>query len=62
MTELEGGSVNAAQIECYCVNANTAIASRFAWTWLSCCTNVEAWIQHAVAKMFFTNVEALGNS
>ena len=48
---LKRGNVHAAQIECYCVNANIAIA----WTWLSDC-----WANHVVAKTFFTKVKSLG--
>ena len=59
---LERGSVNAAHIEGYCVNAKIAIT----WTWLSkCCAIVLACDcvgAHVLAKMFFTNVEALRTS
>ena len=51
--------MNAAHNECNCVNANIAIAQR----WLSkCCANSVVCIPHMVAKMFFTNVEALGDA
>ena len=59
MQWLERGSMNAAHNECNCVNANIAIAQR----WLSkCCANSVVCIPHMVAKMFFTNVEALGDA
>ena len=46
-----------AAIERFCVHANISIA----WTWLSeCGSNLAASIPHAFAKMFLTNVEALG--
>ena len=49
----ERGSMNAAQIECKCVNENIAIARK----WLSkCYKNFVACIQHVVVKMFFENV------
>ena len=56
---LEGGSMNAAQIECNCLNVNIAITQR----WLSKRgANSVVWIPHVVAKMYFTNVEALGDA
>ena len=51
--------MNAAHDEFNCVNANIAIAQR----WLGkCCANSVVCIPHVVAKMFFTNVEALGDA
>ena len=51
--------MDAAEIECYSVNANIVIARR----WLSkCCVNVLACMQHVIVKMSFTNVEALGDA
>ena len=59
MQWLGRGSMNAAHNECNCVHANIAIAQR----WLSkCCANSVVCIPHMVAKMFFTNVEALGDA
>ena len=53
------GLKEAVHNECNCVNANIAIAQR----WLSkCCANSVVCIPHVVAKMFFTNVEALGDA
>ena len=58
-SDLKGGSMNAAHDEFNCVNANIAIAQR----WLGkCCANSVVCIPHVVAKMFFTNVEALGDA
>ena len=51
--------MNAAQIECNCLNVNIAITQR----WLSKRgANSVVWIPHVVAKMYFTNVEALGDA
>ena len=51
--------MDAAEIECYSVNANIVIARR----WLSLCgVNVVACMQYVIVKMFFTNVEALGDA
>ena len=59
MQWLERGSMNAAHNECNGVNADIAIAQR----WLSkCSANSVVCIPHVVAKMFFMNVEALGDA
>ena len=54
---LERGSVSF--IECYCVNANIALTLK---SLSGCNANVVVCIQHVVAKMYFTNVEALGHA
>ena len=53
----EAAFKQAAQLECYFVNANIAIV------WMSeCCLNVAACILHVIVKVFFTYVEALGDA
>ena len=54
--------MNAAHNECNCVNVNIALIA-IAQRWLSkFCSNSVVCIQHVVAKMFFTNVKALGDA